>query len=363
MTGRIPVRELGRRPPEQGRIRTGHKTSTAKGGERPAKLEHFRFTSSDQQAIERIAALYGGQARVWDGAPGKGRQWEVLTPLARVPVVLPPNCIGEGVEYEWWQGGVCVRRCDGEVCDQPQQTPDGVDMVPGPCLCADEPGAPRCKGKLRLSVILRDIPFGGTWRLETSSEYAIRELPAMIDLIYSLQDSNLTSAVLVLEQRTAKKFKAKGEAETRHFNVPMLAVDSSLDEIVQGAAALGAYNSPPALGAAGPAQVAAGRGAEFDEEIADAEIVEPIDDDQHQALIDAADVVAVGWNAENPEALVTTQAILQALAGQITGRSGTRVADVDVNQGEQMAGLLAQVVQGKVEFRGIQGGRVKVKRL
>jgi len=358
MTGRPPVRELGRRPPEQGRIRTGKKSE--KGY--PTKIESFRFTSSDQRAIEAIAAKYGGTATEWKGAPSKGRQWEVFTPLARVAVVLPPNCLGDGVTYEHWGGGYCLRRCDGETCDQPQDTPDGTEMVPGPCVCATEKGPTKCKGKLRLSVILRDIPFGGTWRLETSSEHALREMPGMVDLIYSMQDSNLTSAVLVLEQRSRVKY-VKGKAETRNYGVPMLAIDNTLDEIVQGAAALGAYNgSPPALGVGEPAPVAAGRGGEIDE-VLDAEIVDPITDEQHDALRDAADVVAVSWNAENPEDPITTQAILQSLAAQITGAASQRVTDVDQSQGEQIGRLLAQIIQGAVEFRGIRGGRVKVKRL
>ncbi len=362
MSGRTPVRELGRRPPEQGRIRTGHKATTAKGGERPAKLEAFRFTSSDQQAIEAIAGKYGGDAREWKGAPGKGRQWECYTPLARVPVVLPPHCLGDGVVYEHWGGGYCLRRCDGETCEQPQDTPDGTEMVPGPCVCATEPGAAKCKGKLRLNVILRDIPFGGTWRLETSSEHALREMPGMVDLIYSLQDSNLSSAVLVLEQRTAVKY-LKGKAETRHFGVPMLAVDSTLDEVVAGRTALGSYQSPAALGE-GPSPagvVPPERGPESDE-IVEAEVVDAISDDQHEALIAAADVVAVAWNAENPVAQVTTQALLQALAAQVTGQSAQRVADLDVGHGERIGKLLADIIGERVEFKGIQNGRVKVKR-
>jgi hypothetical protein len=381
VTGRTPIRELGRRAPEQGRIRTGKTvTKTGKKGEyqAPERIEAFRFSSTDEAAIYAIAEQYGGTAQVWDGAPGRVKQWEVYTPLARVPVALPVDCLGDGVVYEWWQGGYCARRCDGETCAVPQDTPDGTEMVDGPCLCAQEKGKAKCSGKLRLNVVLTDIkPFGGTWRLETSSEHALRELPGMVDMILAMQDVGvLSAATLVLDQRSKVKW-VKGKPQTQNYGVPMLAIPHSLDGLMSGAAQLGTYNGPSAAIGSGPspAQGPDSRGGGDvpgksipadvtpDDEVAEAEIVDTISDDQHEALRDAADVVATAWNGEHPEEELTAAAILQAAAGMMTGKPDQRVAELDVEHGKRMGTLLDNMIRGDVAFDGIRGGRIKSHRV
>jgi hypothetical protein len=335
--------------PEQGRIRTGNQVETASGKMRANKLESFRFTSHDEAAISQIADKYGGEARLWKGAPGRAKQWEVLTPLARIGVVLPPDCLGDGITYEHWGGGYCLRRCDGEVCAQPSMTSEGAEMGEGPCVCATEPGPALCKAKLRLTVILRDIPFGGGWRLETTSENAVRELPGMVDLIHSLQEKQgLSSAVLVLDQRT-KHAVVKGKVQTRHFGVPMLAVNHSLDEIQEGRAQLGAYSEAPQLA---PTSVVAS------DEVEEAEII--VDTPLLKECEALTDQIVDDWNDAHPEEPYSVRQVLSSLAAQLTNDPTQNVAGLSQAHGEKLQKLLVSMTEGTVQFMGIHDGRVKV---
>lgn len=347
--------------PEQGRIRTGAKTES-NGKERPSKLETFRFTSSDEEAIDQIAALYGGEPRRWAGAPTGTVQWEVYTERAEIDVVLTPSAIGDGVSFELWAGGYNVRRCDGVSCDTKVEGPEGMEPVNVPCICENEQGATKCKGKLRLTVILPRIKFGGGWRLDTSSENALRELPGMIDLILALQQKGgLTNATLVLDQRSKpKQIKDKKTGQikviTQKFGVPMLKIPHSMQDIQSGAAALGAPLKTMHLGASEATfELDAG-----DSEPAEAEVVA---DTALLKSIDAlADKIVDAWNLENFEGPLSVRQVLQALAAQVTGDSQQQVAALTQDHAEKIHGLLEDIISGTVTFRGVRDGRVKVER-
>ncbi len=347
--------------PEQGRIRTGAKVESG-GKERPSKLQTFRFTSSDEQAIDEIAALYGGEPRRWADAPGGTVQWEVYTERNEIDVVLAPSAIGDGVTFELWAGGYNVRRCDGKNCDTKVEGPEGMEPVNVPCICENEPGPTKCKGKLRLTVILPRIKFGGGWRLDTSSENALRELPGMIDLILALQQKGgLTNAVLVLDQRSKpKQIKDKKTGQmkviTQKFGVPMLRVPHSMADIQSGAAALGAAVGP-ALHPPGNGFAALDAG---DSEPAEAEIVA---DTALLKSIDAlADKIVDAWNLENFEGPLSVRQVLQALAAQVTGNDQQTVAGLLQDHAEKIHGLLEDIISGTVTFKGVRDGRVKVER-
>ena len=60
----MPILDLQQRMMEKGRIRLRHKvsgTTRREGVPRPAKLETFKLTSADRQAVDAAAALYGGR--------------------------------------------------------------------------------------------------------------------------------------------------------------------------------------------------------------------------------------------------------------------------------------------------------------
>ena len=102
-------------------------------------------------------------------------------------------------------------------------------------------GRRECKPKLRLSVILPQLPLRGIWRFDTDSDLAADELPGMVDLILSLQARGLPSAELRLERRQSM-------GGSHQFVVAALGLAQSFNELEAIAAGAG----PPALGAGRP---------------------------------------------------------------------------------------------------------------
>lgn len=237
-----PIKLLNRRLPEAGRIRTGAKTATGA----PTTLPTFRFTSSDQQAIAEIARLYGGTPGEWDAKGGD--RFEVITEASEIRIAIPPDPLGGTPIYEAWKGGGCERRCDGVTCVIHQQGPDGPEPVEVPCLCEQEDEM-LCKPKTRLSVILPDIRFGGTWRFESGSWNVAEEMPGFVEMIEDLQARGITVARLRMEERV-KKTPGK---RTRRFKIPVLALDATADQLAAGAGRLGSLG-PAAVGEIGPAE-------------------------------------------------------------------------------------------------------------
>ena len=224
----VPIAKDYGRIPEQGRIRLGVKTERAMKA-----LDTFRFPSPDPGAIEAIAGLYGGEMRPWTEKKATPQeQWEVITEANSIRVFLPQHSID--VWYEEWSGGGLVRRCDGIEAQVEITTPDGTDIDIVPCHCSqliDKGQQMKCRPYTRLSVILPEIRFGGTWRLESKGWNASKELPAMAQVIAQMQTIGIVEGKLSLEKRT----KISG-GQTRHFVVPKLSTDTSPLEIMAGGA-------------------------------------------------------------------------------------------------------------------------------
>lgn len=238
----VPISQIDRRAPEAGRIRIGVKTERAM-----KSIDKLRFTSPNRGVIEEIAARYGGQARPWkDVKANPSDQWEVITPISEVPVYLVPD--GVSSWYELWDGGGCARRCDGEIAQVPVGSNDGYEMADVPCIC-DREGQMACKAVTRLQVILPEIRFTGTWRLESKGWNAQKELPGMFEFIVSMgQRGMLVQAVLGVEKRE-KMHRGK----KKNFVVPRLSVTQTPQELLEPAAAgpaLPPVQSAPALPAA-----------------------------------------------------------------------------------------------------------------
>ncbi|MGH3497478.1 MAG: hypothetical protein ACRDP1_08455 [Nocardioidaceae bacterium] len=196
---------LQRRLAEVGRIRIGETVPTASGKLRPAKLDRFRFTTPDKPQLDRVAAAYGGTVKPWTPANGGAPQWEVVTDVASVPVIVPPQALTQWMEL--WTGGGCARRCDGET----------EILSDAPCLCAAADQLD-CKPTTRLSVLLRDIEGLGSWRLESKGWNAAAELPGMAELL--AKAGGWIAARLYL-----KPVRQVTDGKTRDFMVPALAVD------------------------------------------------------------------------------------------------------------------------------------------
>jgi hypothetical protein len=233
----IKFLEQQQRMRQLGEIRLGNKLPTKNGGSRPNKLANWRLTSPDRGLLEVAATQLGGTVREWADAPATTRsKWELLTESDELDVAIPPVHPGapaDSVFSQWmelWNGGGCVRRCDGQ-----------NDLIGGdPCQCpvgdvdamrdgrADKKN-PTCVMTTRLSLLVYRLPDLGVWKLETHGYYAAVELgPAVNALLMANQKGFPQPAKIRIEARTVQK---QGEAR-KDFIVPVL----SLPTMALGAA-------------------------------------------------------------------------------------------------------------------------------
>ena len=285
MTRQLAVRPISElrdnsRMVEAGRIRIGakvaNKAANARSKDRPAALDKMRFTSIHRDLIEKLAEIYGGTPQAWnEPTANPPNQWQVITTSDRVRVVVPPGSYTQ--DYEAWSEGGCLRRCDGITCQMSVQTGDNQwELSDLPCKCAEQQVL-LCKTKTRLTVMIPDIPFRGTWRLETSSEYAAREIPGMLDVMDAVSKaSGYLVAELGLSQRKVIRPNPRtGVPETKRFTVPILTLTHTPEQIASGSGMLtgisasGVHHELPALPAPSSAPPA-------EDDIEDAEIVDDV---------------------------------------------------------------------------------------
>ncbi|OIN80755.1 recombination directionality factor [Mycobacterium malmoense] len=209
--------DLQRRIAEVGRIRIGQTVGSGKSS-RPTKLDTFRLTSADRNRIHQAAILYGGQPHEWDAPAGK--QWQIITDTDVLNVIVPPSDMAFSQDYEMWSGGGCQRRCDGV----------NESISDGPCLC--DPDDRACKIHTRLSVMLRDLPGLGVWRIDTNGYYAAVELQGAVEIVQiAAGRGHMLPARLRLEQRMVKR---AGQT-TKRFAVPVLDIEVSPAQLLGGA--------------------------------------------------------------------------------------------------------------------------------
>lgn len=263
-----PLSQIDTRAPEAGRIRLGVKTERAM-----KSIDTFRFTSPLRRPIEQLAARYGGTVSEWnDSRANPSRQWQVITTTNEIRVLLLPG--GFSSWYELWTAGGCERRCDGEVCAQPQQRGPDIELVDVPCIC-DRAGVMQCKPYSRLTVLLPDIDFVGTWRLESKGKSALQELPGMHNLILQFaQQGRLPEAQLHVERRERMTMGKK-----RNYVAPRLTLPYSLDDAAALEAAPGRPGALPgesltALPSGAPTASGAANPEILDAEVVDDELLE-----------------------------------------------------------------------------------------
>lgn len=216
----MAIIDLQRRIAEVGRIRIGQQVPTSSGRgakKRPTKLDTFRLTSPNRTRIEQAARLYGGDVNEWEAPAGK--QFEVITKTDTLPVIVPPSDMAFSQWYELWSGGGCQRRCDG-----------ATDSIGDrPCVC--DPNNRECDIHTRLSVMLRDMPGLGLWRIDTSGYYAALELQGAVDVMrMAAAAGTMLPAQLRLEQRMIKR----ADEQTKRFAVPVLDVEISPAQLLGG---------------------------------------------------------------------------------------------------------------------------------
>lgn len=239
----MAIVDLQRRLQEIGRIRIGQQVKS-NGKSRPAKLDRFRLTSANQNVINAAARLYGGTPQQWD-APS-GAQWEVFTEADQLPVIVPPGDMSFSQFYELWSAGGCQRRCDGQ----------WESISDSTCPC--DPERRECNIHTRLSVLIRDLPGLGVWRIESSGYYAAVELQGAVDIIrMAAGRGQMIPATLRLAQRMVKR-----NNQTRRFAVPVLDLDVSAGQMLSSAGQL----DPGTIAIEPPRQAITDGGARIDEQ-------------------------------------------------------------------------------------------------
>lgn len=229
----MPIIDRQRRLHETGRIRIGAQVQGQRQDgstyTRPDKLETFRLTSPNEEAMKLAAKAYGGDLHEWPDAP-VGKQWELLTESRQLRILLPPEALSFSQWYEHWSGGGCLRRCDGET----------NTIIDGPCLCdPDGPEGRLCKPHTRLSVMLTDLPGAGLWRLDTQGNNAAAELGGAFELAQLIQQASgraLLPGTLRLDQRQSKRPDPRNADKTivHKFAVPVVDFDLDLQALVGG---------------------------------------------------------------------------------------------------------------------------------
>ncbi|MFF4661996.1 hypothetical protein [Streptomyces sp. NPDC001282] len=217
-----------------GEIRIGHVVAgTNKAGKaytRPAKLNHFRFTSPSREILASVAELYGGEVKPWTPANGGPSEFEVYSTTNRLPVLIPPR---DSVSqwYELYAGSKCLRRCDGRTEQKSDRS----------CMC--NPDNRQCSITTRVNVMLRDVPALGQWLLVSKGFYAAVTLPPAAELL--AQAGGYVAGWLGMEEKSV----VRDEGPAR-FMVPTLDV-----EITPTALMAGNITGAPAV-ASGPERVA-----------------------------------------------------------------------------------------------------------
>lgn len=277
MKGRsvVPFDEMARRMPRAGKILCGKKS-----GKAMKAISEFRFRSQHRDVIEQLATQYGGKAVDFhDDSAHPKDQFEVFTTAKDIDVIVYPE--GMSQQYEMWNRGGMVRKCDGRTCQVPRKAGESdYEIVDEPCLCLVE-GELSCAAKTRLSVLLPDIQFRGSWLLTTGSEYAMKEMPGMVDLGDALSGGGMARAKLSIEQRSKQTING-----VRHFIVPVLSFPQTAMQLTQGVGTVTAIANPsrPALGVATAGALEAGPSTE----VHDAELIDDDLLDLEQALRSAA---------------------------------------------------------------------------
>lgn len=242
---------MGQRPtslattafPTIGKIKIGEKH-----GRSMRAIDKFRFLSSDRESMESIAEAYGGTVRPFSDAKSQFTL-ELYCDASEIPIILPPNPLGDGPRCELFGGKGIERRCNLTDCEIEQDGPEGKERITVPCIC-DAEHKYKCDVRTRMSVVLPICRFGGTWTIETKSDFAAREWQAMVATIQAAGQLGMTRAKLGIDSRISRSGAHK-------FKVPRLILDHTFEELVAGAAAITGGQvqrqlEQPAMGAIGP---------------------------------------------------------------------------------------------------------------
>jgi hypothetical protein len=337
-----PIASFKSRLPSAGRIRTGVTTGRAMRA-----LDTFRFTSANKDLIEKLAELYGGTPQPWQ-PPRGASEWEVITTSDVIQVVVPPHALGNTPIYECWTKAGLQRRCDGVTMQTTSMSPDGAIQVEQPCLC-ETAKRMECKPITRLELLLPDIPFTGTWMLESKGWTAAHEMPGMVEMVVSVQRAGYARAELALEPETVVK-----GGQTRNFIVPRLRIPHTLLELAEGMARLGSLG--PAVHALGNGAIAELEAGSLDDEVVEGEIVEA--DPATTTVATDTDRAAMLRTAEAELHLTTDD--LMGFCFQVSKGRTDSWRDITEHEVARLRAAFAKILAGDLVYVGLDGRRAKV---
>ena len=211
------IKTMKRQAAELGRIRTGYSRPNPNPdkGPIPVKSKTFILSSHSREYVERAASLYGGRVEEWTPNNQSTAQFRVITEATELRAILPA---GDPLSqsYEFWTGGGCERRCDGE-----------VEKISGQaCICLARYGedwherSPRqvCRPTSRINVMLPDLPDLGVWRLESHSYYAADAMAGGLDtVLQATGGAGLLPVRMWIEHREIMR-----NGKPKHFPVVMV---------------------------------------------------------------------------------------------------------------------------------------------
>ncbi|HMG63529.1 MAG TPA: hypothetical protein VK599_11320 [Streptosporangiaceae bacterium] len=243
----MSVLDIQRRGQQIGRLRMGEQVGTGQAGKdgkekmRPVRRSTWRLTTGSRHMADSAARHYGSEALPWNG------QWEVDTKLSEITVVVPPRDAVISQNYEMWNAGGCVRRCDSQneqisgsacLCPHAEDPSDAEEAARAALRRADmaRKNPPQaCHLITRVSFMIPDLPGLGVFRLDTSSYYAAVEIGDAAMLMQVARDQGVfLAAILRIDQR-----QRVAGGQTKKYPVPVLEILSTFRQIVGGELAAG----------------------------------------------------------------------------------------------------------------------------
>lgn len=214
-------------------VLTGGTDKNGNPKSRPEKLKTWRLTSPDRALLEAAAVIYGGTVEPWQSPTGP--EFEIITQSSEIEVIVSERDLM--MRYEEWSAAGLQKDCDGENCRKADGKGGYVNV---PCSCTEDSGD--CKGVMRFSVILPNLPGLGEWKVESHGTFASLELPGMVrNLIRLYKQGQMAPMLLGIEEREIKK----PGAPTKRFIVPYLKLKAGV--AFGSLMGLPGYVSAPAL--------------------------------------------------------------------------------------------------------------------
>lgn len=213
-----------------GRIRIGDRVAIKEGKNKgdpvPRKADQFILTSNNALVLEAASRIYGGQVQDWiipKEWQGKGtapdHKYRLYTTSDLLKVVFRPARVMDTTR-EQWDGGWCVRRCDGAhiLFDAYDRTKHGTA-----CLCpaddyertqlAKTKGGKACLEISRIEVQIWDLPYG-YWRVDTKGTNGPAEIRDLQDFLAEVGMMHRPlEAFLRLEQSTSRVIERNRDGE------------------------------------------------------------------------------------------------------------------------------------------------------